>query len=155
MLKIIPICADKSLVKACAKLLYQTWGEEKVNGIKFWEKWVEKSKEGTDNQHFAILNDKKVVGTFAIMHCDLRSRQELFPWMGNLVIDNKNFKEGIRCFALMRDYVYDLAKRLKIKVLYCYTVHNPLPYTRYGWENIGVDYDQHGNKITLMKLEIK
>lgn len=150
MIKILPICKNKQYVKECAKLLYDTWGENKENGLYFWETWVSSSFEKTDNQHYVILNDNDVIGTFAVMHCDLRSRQDLFPWIGNLVIKNKIYKDGFKCFSVLNDFLFDIAKELNCKRFYCYTVHKPAAYIRYGWEVIGEDYDQKGNKITLM-----
>jgi hypothetical protein len=74
--------------------IYANWGD---NNLKFWRSWIESSISASDiPMTFVVLLDDEFVGTFSLWRCDLQSCQDLFPWLGGIVVKENQRGKGYR-----------------------------------------------------------
>lgn len=152
--RILEVSGNRQHAEYCAGLLYRRWGEGKAGGPAFWRRWVSTSMPGTDNQHFVILADGAPVGTVAIMRCDLKSRQDLSPWIGHLIYDKTTFKNGFFIWHETHAFCVGLARELGFKRVYMYTSYDPKFFQRYGWRFLETDTDRNGETVTILYYEL-
>jgi N-acetylglutamate synthase-like GNAT family acetyltransferase len=151
-IKIDNIKNYKCFENIVAQWLHKEWG---YNGnINYWNDWVKNSQdENSLFQTFVIVDDNKLVGTYGIMPIDLQSRQDLFPWVGNLYIDNKNSSKSLLYFLYLNKHLTLLAEKLNISKIYVYTPHKPIVFLKYGFTFIDKTVDIMGEKISLLYKE--
>ncbi len=135
--------------------LFSEWGN---NNFKYWDSWVRYSLQ--DNQvpmTLIALVDGELAGTISLWNCDLQSRQDLWPWVGGLYVDEKfrgrehyNQKLGL----LLQKNAFEQLKRMGYKQAYAFTEKDPNYYLRNGWDCMGEIPDESDKMVTLMRKKI-
>ena len=85
-------------------------------------------------QTYIAILDQEIVGMYQISMFDLDVRPDLYPWLINVYVDEKQRGKGI-CAALMRNAIKSF-ERLGLDEVYLYTRHSGL-YEKYGWVFMG------------------
>ncbi len=90
---------------------------------------------------------------FCTLELDAGVRQDLGPWIGDLVVDPKYQKQGIG--KMLIDTAIRAAKELRFKKLYLFTFDPNITeyYARFGWKKIGTtNFKSH--PVILMEVKL-
>ncbi len=137
-----------------ATWLFNEWGLK--GSEEYWKEWVKFSQDETSTfQTFVVVEKDKLLATYGLMPCDLQSRQDLFPWIGNLFIPKEHRLKSISILIAIHKHSEKIFRKLKLKTVYVYTPHNPLLFKRFGYKYFGKTIDLDGTKISLLKKEIE
>ena len=135
------------------KWLNSEWGSK--TSLSYWSDWVEKSKDETSLfQTFVLVENGKPVATYGIMPCDLQSRQDLTPWVGNLFIPRKYRMHSMPYLFELFRHSEQIFRNLNMKRVYVYTPHNPKVFQKFGYRFIEFATDHKGGKISLLYKDI-
>jgi N-acetylglutamate synthase-like GNAT family acetyltransferase len=77
------------------------------------------------------LEDENVLGSASLIAHDMETRMELTPWLAGVFVGQAYRRRGIGA-QLVRRIMLE-AGRLKVPLLYLYTVHSENFYTTLGW----------------------
>jgi N-acetylglutamate synthase-like GNAT family acetyltransferase len=77
------------------------------------------------------LEDDEVLGSASLIENDMETRMELTPWLAGVYVGETYRRRGIGA-ELVRRIMSDAGK-LKIPLLYLYTVHSERFYADLGW----------------------
>jgi predicted N-acetyltransferase YhbS len=73
----------------------------------------------------------ELLGSASLIRHDMETRMELTPWLAGVFVGPKHRRRGIGA-ALVRRVMAEAA-RLRVPVLYLYTVHSEKFYASLGW----------------------
>ena len=130
--------------------LFQAFGSE--NSRDFFASIVNSSlrPEGLPVTFVALLDDKPV-GTVGLWRCDLISRQDLYPWLAALYIDES--QRGCGLGAQLQHHVEAFSRRTGFRELYLYATFANY-YERFGWQYIGDGLDYPDQPVRLYRKDI-
>lgn len=103
-------------------------------------------------QFFLLLNDNRIIGCSALITNDFISRQDLYPWMACLFVDEK--ERGKEYGNLLMEHAEQEAKKAGFTAVYLTTNHDGY-YEKYGWTRIedGIDlFSCKSSRIYKKKL---
>jgi len=128
-------------------LIYDEWGHK---NYEFWRSWIQSSmsKERIPIT-FVVLKENELIGTFSFWHCDLQSRQDLYPWLGGIVVKKEYRGQGIGLFIQNQANKY--LKELGFNEAYLFTELNGF-YEKTGWTFFCNGYDEFNNYIRIYKI---
>lgn len=95
---------------------------------------------------FVALDGDRLVGTVGLWRCDLISRQDLFPWLAALYVD-ESYRNRRLGTALQR-HVLEHCRRAGYRDLYLYTGLNGY-YEKQGWNYIGEGLEAPDKRVRL------
>ena len=122
------IAKDKKYFNEVLDLVYKEWGN---NNFDFWHSWMNNSMFENDiPMTFLVFCDNEFVGTFSLWRCDLQSRQDLFPWLGGIVVKEDWRRKGIGLFMQMK--AKEILKILGYRRAYLFTEMTGY-YEKTGW----------------------
>lgn len=98
----------------------------------------------------AFINDRPV-GTVALWMNDLSCRQDLYPWMASLYVDEGHRNMGIG--EKLQAHAISIAKDLGYKSMYLITDHVGY-YERFGWTFMEVAPKANGRKTRIYGIEL-
>ena len=68
-----------------------------------------------------VVTGNKIIGVCNLLMHDLDSRPDIYPWLGNLFVDENYRNQGVS--RLLINEAIKQAKKLDLKELYLYTTH--------------------------------
>ena len=77
------------------------------------------------------LDENEVLGSASLIHHDMETRMELTPWLAGVYVGEQYRRRGIGAELVRR--IMAEAARLKVPLLYLYTVHSEKFYAALGW----------------------
>lgn len=86
-----------------------------------------------------------------LWRCDLISRQDLYPWLAALYIDEKQRGHGLG--EQLQKHVIDSARDLGYPHLYLYSSCKDY-YERFGWQYIGDGLDYPDKPVHLYQFTL-
>jgi GNAT superfamily N-acetyltransferase len=86
---------------------------------------------------YLLLNGERIAGCYGLITNDFNSRQDLWPWLAALYVDEA--ERGQALGAKLLDHGLAEAKSLGFTKVYLATDHIGY-YEKYGWEHIGTAY---------------
>lgn len=133
--------------------LFDEWGKKQHHYNKnFWDSWVRSSLSTIDiPQTYVVVDNSILVGTFSLWRCDVQSRQDLFPWLGGVIVKKDRRNEGIGSF-MVRESV-KIAKKLGYNDMFLSTQLSTY-YDKLGWEYLCNIPDENGRSIKLYKFDL-
>lgn len=137
-LRIVPLNAVPELRDTLADWLWRAFGTE--NSRDFFASILDSSLSGADLPlTFVALDGDRPVGTVGLWRCDLISRQDLFPWLAALYVDEHYRGHGVS--GQLQQTVIDCCRQRGDRHLYLYSACADY-YERFGWAYIGdaLDY---------------
>ena len=143
------IVEDKSYFDSVLSLIYKEWGN---NNYAFWQSWVKSSMlENEIPMTFIVFCDNEFVGTFSLWRCDLQSRQDLFPWLGGIVVKEEWRGKGMGLF--MQSKAKEILKNLGYDKAYLFTEMTGY-YEKTGWHFFDNGIDERGNLIRIYEINL-
>lgn len=150
MIRILPLFEVPEHSELITDWLFQVFGSE--NSRDFFASIVNSSlrPEGLPVTFVALLDDKPV-GTVGLWRCDLISRQDLYPWLAALYIDES--QRGCGLGAQLQHHVEAFSRRTGFRELYLYATFANY-YERFGWQHIGDGLDYPDQPVRLYRKDI-
>lgn len=150
MIRILPLFEVPEHSELINDWLFQAFGSE--NSRDFFASIVNSSlrPEGLPVTFVALLDDKPV-GTVGLWRCDLISRQDLYPWLAALYIDES--QRGCGLGAQLQHHVEAFSRRTGFRELYLYATFANY-YERFGWQYIGDGLDYPDQPVRLYRKDI-
>ena len=138
MIRILPLFEVTEHSELITDWLFQAFGSE--NSRDFFASIVNSSlrPEGLPVTFVALLDDKPV-GTVGLWRCDLISRQDLYPWLAALYIDES--QRGCGLGAQLQHHVEAFSRRTGFRELYLYATFANY-YERFGFRFVAPVEDQ-------------
>ena len=143
--------ADKpEYIDEVVSWLHKEWGNEK--NLNFWSSWV-RSSLSKDNvpQTLIVLDENELVGTYSLWCCDLQSRQDLYPWLGGIVVKETRRGQGIG--KEIQRHSLEQLHRLGFREAYLFTDMSGY-YEKSGWEYLNDIPDEKGEMVRLYRKKI-
>jgi len=140
---------NKKYFDEVLNLIYKEWGN---NNFEFWQSWIRSSMmENEIPMTFIVFCDDEFVGTFSLWRCDLQSRQDLFPWLGGIVVKENWRGKGIGLF--IQKQAKDILKNLGFSKAYLFTEITGY-YEKADWQYIGNAHNESNNIVNLYKITL-
>ncbi len=90
------------------------------------------------------------MGTVGLWRCDLISRQDLYPWLAALYVDEE-FQRGQGLGATVQQHVIEHAPRRDIREALSLFAEFKGYYERFGWQYIGDGLDYPDKPVHLYR----
>lgn len=99
---------------------------------------------------FIATEGKTLLGTVGLWRCDLISRQDLWPWMAALYVDESARGRGLA--GKLQQHVIDYARQQGFNQLFLYSACRGF-YERFGWRYIGDALDYPDTTVHLYRYD--
>ncbi|SMG40980.1 GNAT family N-acetyltransferase [Cedecea sp. NFIX57] len=149
-MKIVPLYQAPQHAEQVTEWLWQAFGSQESRDF-FASIVATSQREGEMPLTFIALEGEKMVGTVGLWRCDLISRQDLWPWLAALYIDES--QRGKRLGELLQRHVVEYARGLGFESLYLYSACKAY-YERFGWRYIGDGLDYPDQPVHLYQLTL-
>jgi len=123
---------------------HDKWGS--VSNYAFFEDAIKHSNYDDLPQFFVALKGERIVGCCGLIMNDFVSRQDLYPWVCGVYVEESERKQGLGGKLLA--YAEDETKRVGYKVAYLTTDHKGY-YERYGWKYFGKGLEPGGESTRI------
>ncbi|WNN47886.1 GNAT family N-acetyltransferase [Siccibacter colletis] len=100
---------------------------------------------------FIATEGETLLGTVGLWRCDLISRQDLFPWLAALYIDEPQRGRGLG--QALQQHVIQYARQQGYASLHLYAAFRDY-YERFGWQHIGEGIDYPGTRVNLYRYTL-
>lgn len=149
-MKILPLFQKPQYAEQVTDWIWQAFGTP--DSRDFFASIVATSqREGELPLTFVAVEGNKLVGTVGLWRCDLISRQDLYPWLAALYIDENQRGRGLG--AKLQQHVIEHARALGYPQLYLYSACKDY-YERFGWEYIGDGLDYPDKVVHLYRFSL-
>ena len=147
-LKIIGLSEDPDFLKQGIAYIWKCWGSE-IN-FEFYKDAIEHATKSsaTVPEFYIALKNSDVVGCAALITNDLNSRQDLFPWLACLFVDEKYRLQNLA--GQLMDRVLSDASKAGIEKVYLSTDLENF-YEKKGWQKNGMCYNMEGAPFTVFE----
>ncbi|WBM71431.1 GNAT family N-acetyltransferase [Buttiauxella sp. WJP83] len=147
-MKILPLYAVPQHAQQVIDWQWQAFGTE--DSRDFFASIVATSqREGEMPLTFVAVEGAKLLGTVGLWRCDLISRQDLYPWLAALYIDENQRGRGLG--AKLQEHVIQYARTLGYPQLYLYSACKDY-YERFGWQYIGDGLDYPNKPVHMYRF---
>lgn len=144
-LTIVPLSKALAHREQITDWLYTAFGA--ANSRDFFASILQSSLSGCDLPlTFVALDGDRAVGTVGLWRCDLISRQDLFPWLAALYIDESYRGRGLS--GQLQQHVMAESRQRGYRDLYLYSACADY-YERFGWRYIGDALDYPDTQVRL------
>lgn len=155
LIKIDLLKNHPTAIPALANIWHEVLGKIWMPGVGIEEIESGLYEEMSENipLSYVALYEQIPVGTCSLQ-LDGGIRPDLWPWLGDLVVDPKYQKQGIG--KMMVDVAVNKAKALGFEKLYVFAFDPAIPeyYERLGWKIIGMD-EFKSKPVTVLEIEVK
>ncbi|HDG1686241.1 TPA: GNAT family N-acetyltransferase [Kluyvera cryocrescens] len=100
---------------------------------------------------FVATDGDRLLGTVGLWRCDLITRQDLWPWMAALYVDES--ARGCGLAGKLQQHVIDYAKSQGFDALFLYSACRDF-YERFGWQPIGDGLDYPDTTVHLYRYDL-
>lgn len=100
---------------------------------------------------FVATDGERLLGTVGLWRCDLISRQDLWPWLAALYVDEAARGQGLAGKLLQQ--VINYAREQGYPQLYLWSACRDF-YERYGWEYIGDGLEYPDKTVHLYRYTL-
>ena len=128
-------------IQAATELVHGEFGTER-NYEAFRELLCHSMTPGELPLCVVAIDRGELVGTLGILRADLISRQDLYPWIANVVVRMDRRGEGIG-LAMLR-WSQKACRNLGYRRIYLYTTLEGY-YEKLGWQYMGNAWEQDGS----------
>lgn len=145
-LHIIGLSENNNLLAKGIEYFWKCWGSE--TNFEFYKDAILNASQKTaavPEFYVATLNGE-IIGCVALITNDLNSRQDLFPWLACLYVE-ENFRNQNIAGMLMQRALNDAANAGILNVYLSTDLENF--YEKKGWKKNGVCYNMEGSPFTV------
>ncbi|PKH22677.1 GNAT family N-acetyltransferase [Enterobacterales bacterium CwR94] len=137
MLRIVDLRDVPQYAERVTDWLFNAFGSE--NSRAFFASVIDASLSESDYPvTWVALEEERLLGTVGLWRCDLISRQDLFPWLAALYLDEAARGRGLS--EKLQQQVLDAARARGHQQLYLYSACADY-YGRFGWQYLGEGLD--------------
>jgi len=153
MINIYNLATKPELINLVVEWLFNEWGKKQHHYNKnFWESWGRSSLSLDDiPQTYVAMDGRELVGSFSLWRCDVQSRQDLFPWLGGVIVKLNRRNEGIGSYMVRK--AIRITKELGYGELFLSTQLIDY-YDRLGWNYICNVPDENGRYLKLYRFDL-
>ena len=145
-----PLYAAPQHAGQVAQWLWQAFGEGLPQA--FFASIVQHSQTpGALPLTFIATDGERLLGTVGLWRCDLISRQDLYPWLAALYVDEAARGQGLA--GQLQDYVRRWAKEAGYHELHLWSACRDF-YERYGWQYIGDGLEYPDKTVNLYRYSL-
>lgn len=145
-----PLYAAPQFAQQVTEWLWRAFGDGLSRD--FFASIVEHSQRpGALPLTFIARDGDKLLGTVGLWRCDLISRQDLYPWLAALYVDEPARGQGLA--GLLQQQVMDYARQQGYAQLHLYSACRDF-YERFGWRYIGDGLDYPDKTVHLYRIEL-
>ena len=137
---------DSPLLKSTIHYFWNCWGSD--SNFKFYEDCILHSLEREDAlpNFYILIDENKIIGTYALLVNDIISRQDLMPWLACLYVEEAYRNKGHA--AALLQHGLEEAKRMGYERLYLSTDIEGF-YEKKGWKFFDEAYGVGGNEFRV------
>ncbi len=145
-----PLYAAPQHAGQVAQWLWQAFGEGLPQA--FFASIVQHSQTpGALPLTFIATDGERLLGTVGLWRCDLISRQDLYPWLAALYVDEAARGQGLA--GQLQDYVRRWAAEAGYHELHLWSACRDF-YERYGWQYIGDGLEYPDKTVHLYRYSL-
>jgi len=100
---------------------------------------------------FIATEGERLLGTVGLWRCDLITRQDLYPWLAALFVDEAARGQGLA--GKLQDYVQRYALQAGYSELYLWSACRDF-YEGYGWQYIGDGLEYPDKTVHLYRYSL-
>ncbi|MBX0359726.1 GNAT family N-acetyltransferase [Halobacillus sp. Nhm2S1] len=145
-MKIVHLKERMDLVDRAIDIFWEQWGNE--DNFKLYEDCIHQSLKNEDELplFYTLLDEEKIIGTYALLRNDMNSRQDLCPWLACLYVhpDHRGQQAGKQLLS----HAVEEAGRLGYHFIYLATDLEGY-YEKYGWDQEGKAFSLSGESINV------
>ena len=149
------LCNHPEYVNAVSNWIFCEFVVESEKNLKKLEQIIEYFKN-TNVTSFPItliaVEDNECVGTISIFENDLKTQNDLTPWLASLYVSPYYRGQGIAEKLINR--VQEVVKECGFKTLYLRTEHTSEYYKRLGWEYVYKTHDEKGQETKVFRIAV-
>jgi GNAT superfamily N-acetyltransferase len=145
-LHIIGLSENNNLLAKGIEYIWKCWGSE--TNFEFYKDAILNASQKTTAvpEFYVATFDSEIIGCVALITNDLNSRQDLFPWLACLYVE-ENFRNQNIAGMLMQRALNDAANAGILNVYLSTDLENF--YEKKGWKKNGVCYNMEGSPFTV------
>lgn len=146
--QIIDLRDYPNLLKEAIEYVAQRWGLHR----RIFEECITSSMTTTSPlpRWYLLINGDEIIGSYSLMNNDFVSRQDLWPYLSNLYVDEKKRGKGLG--AVLLEHARQEAYKLGYNKLYLCTDHINY-YEKYGWIHICNGYHTWNRESKIYMIE--
>lgn len=149
-MKIVPLYEVPQFASQVTDWLWQAFGDSLPRD--FFASIIEHSQRpGELPLTFVAFDGDRLLGTVGLWRCDLISRQDLYPWLAALYVDEPARGQGLA--GALQKQVIDYAREQGYAQLHLYSACRDF-YERFGWRYIGDGLDYPDTTVHLYRFEL-
>ncbi|SKC54551.1 GNAT family N-acetyltransferase [Maledivibacter halophilus] len=149
------LCNYPEYVETVANWIHNEFVIESEKSLKKLDLITEYFKK-TNVKSFPItlvaVIDSECVGTISIFENDLKTQDNLTPWLASLYVRPNYRSQGIAEKLINR--VREVVKGLGFETLYLRTEHTSEYYKKLGWEYVYKTHDGKGQETQVFRISI-
>ena len=100
---------------------------------------------------FVAVEGERLLGTVGLWRCDLITRQDLYPWLAALYVDEAARGKGLA--GTLQQHVIAYAARAGYAELHLWSACRDF-YERYGWRHIGDALEYPNTRVHLYRYSL-
>lgn len=149
-MKIIPLYAAAHHAQRVTDWLWQAFGDGLPR--EFFARIIEHSQTpGALPLTFVAVEGETLLGTVGLWRCDLMTRQDLFPWLAALYVDDAARGKGLA--GQLQEHVMGYAAKAGYSELHLWSACRDF-YERYGWQYIGDALEYPNKTVHLYRYSL-
>lgn len=149
-INIVPLYAAPQHAEQVTDWLWQAFGASMPRAF-FASIVTHSQRPGQLPLTFVAHEGDTLLGTVGLWRCDLISRQDLFPWLAALYIDEAQRGKGLG--GALQRAVIDYARDNGFPELFLYSACRDY-YERFGWAYIGDGLDYPDQTVHLYRYDL-
>ncbi|MFS4448540.1 GNAT family N-acetyltransferase [Maribacter sp. 2307UL18-2] len=150
-MKIELIHMGNALLEKAIEYFWKQWGNE--SNFDFYKNCIENSVSNDISipKFYVMLDDEKIIGSYALLLNDLISRQDLCPWFACLFVDENYRNQGLATKVIQHGC--DESRKRGFDSLYLSTDINDF-YEKKGWHYYANGYTAFGDRIKIYSKKL-
>lgn len=150
VLKIVSAGMNKKYINIVVSWLWNEWGSD-VN-FKYFEAVVNNSLNENDiPSTFIAVLDNIPAGTVSLWRNDLKSRQDLYPWLSGLYVDKR--KRNIGIGKKLQEFAVEKVKGYGYQNVYLFTDLCGY-YEKTKWDFLSYESTKEGKLVRVYKKDL-
>ncbi len=142
---------EGKLLERGIEYFWKQWGNE--SNFDFYKNCIENSIADTKSlpKFYLMLDEDKIIGSYALLTNDLISRQDLFPWFACLFVDESYRNQGLANELIQHSV--DESRKRGFDNLYLSTALNDF-YEKKGWKYYSQGFTVFGDRINIYSKKL-
>lgn len=149
-MKIIPLYQAPQYSEQVTDWLWRAFGCQESRAF-FASVVATSQQKGALPLTFIAVDGERLLGTVGLWRCDLISRQDLWPWLAALYVDESQRGKGLG--EILQNHAINYARDQGFNTLYLYSACRNY-YERFGWHYIGDGLDYPARAVHLYQRQL-